>query len=230
MKNSKSKFRSKITSAFTLIEILSVVLIIVLLMTIVAGLFKLATSKMKYSEQMSIMKQVETAMEINRTRTGHYVEEELFKSQLIASNPQEKKFYIFHLPAPGVNEKTLVDYFPDYEAFRDKYTIWHDDSYIDSNGDGKPDNIDGENVHIGDGAKYKWSAILLDVWGNKMWYRYPGTHNKTKYDLESAGPDGVFGYSSELKEDYDCSVQANKDHKNPAHPEFAADNINNWTN
>ena len=215
MKNINSKFRGKRISTFTLIEILSVVLIIVLLMTIVAGLFKLATSKMKYSEQMSVMKQVETAMEINKTRTGHYIEEELYKQRENSEIP----FYIFHLPKPGVRTKTLVDYFPDYDGFRDKYSVWHADSYVD-----------GTEEHIGDGGKTKWSAILIDVWGNKMWYRYPGKHNKTKYDLESAGPDGVFGYSSELKEDYDCSVQANKDHKNPAHPEFAADNINNWTN
>ena len=219
MKNINSKIQSRSTSAFTLIEILSVVLIIVLLMTIVAGLFKLATSKMKYAEQMSVMKQVETAMEINKTRTGHYVEEELYDKRENDGCP----FYIFHLPAPGVAEKTLVDYFPAYQTLRDKYTVWHADSYTD------PDNPDCTE-HIGAGAKFKWSAILLDVWGNKIWYRYPGSHNKTKYDLESAGPDGVFGYASDLNKDFDCTVEANKIHKNPAHPEFAADNINNWTN
>ena len=215
MKNIKSKFRSKTTSAFTLIEILSVVLIIVLLMTIVAGLFKLATSKMKYAEQMSLMKQIETTMEINKTRTGHYVEEELYQMRENKGCP----VYIFHLPAPGISEKTLVDYFPDYESFRGKYTVWHGDSYLPNS-----------EIHIGSGAMYKWSAILVDVWGNKMWYRYPGAHNKTKYDLESAGPDGVFGYASDLNKDFDCTVPANTTHKNPAHPEFAADNINNWTN
>ena len=233
MKNINSKCRSNISSAFTLIEILSVVLIIVLLMTIVAGLFKLATSKMKYAEQMSVMKQVETAMEINKTRTGHYVNEELYQSKRSDSGDLHQ-FYIFHLPAPGVAEKTLVDYFPDYEGLRDKYTVWHDDSYVDADNNGTPDlnTTTGGYDHIGDGAKFKWSAILVDVWGNKMWYRYPGSHNKTKYDLESAGPDGVFGYTSDLNDDYDCSlsVQENQTHKNPAHPEFAADNINNWSN
>ena len=34
--------------------------------------------------------------------------------------------------------------------------------------------------------------LLYDSYGNKIKYRCPGTHNKSSYDLWSAGPDGDF--------------------------------------
>lgn len=32
---------------------------------------------------------------------------------------------------------------------------------------------------------------ILDLWGRKMQYRYPGKHNTKSYDIYSLGPDGV---------------------------------------
>ena len=36
-------------------------------------------------------------------------------------------------------------------------------------------------------------GVLRDAWGNPIYYSYPGKINTTKYDIISAGPDGMFG-------------------------------------
>lgn len=47
-------------------------------------------------------------------------------------------------------------------------------------------------------ARGKWkgpyindASDIIDVWGNELKYRFPGTKNPAKYDLYSLGPDGV---------------------------------------
>jgi len=220
---------------FTLIEILSVVLIIVFLMTIVAGLFKLANSKVKYAEQMALSKQIETALEAYKSRLGYYIPESNppyhSKRTVGLKKIQHFPFFIFYLDSPGTRGKqTFADYFPNYENIREKYSIKHDKAFdLTSPPSAGDPQQDGYKL-IGSGAQYKHPGVLLDAWGNLMWYRYPGVHNKTKYDLESAGPDGVFGYIDDLRFDMDCTKKENQQHKNPKHPEFASDNINNWTN
>ena len=37
---------------------------------------------------------------------------------------------------------------------------------------------------------------LVDSWGGKIYYRYPGTVNKTGFDLIAPGPDGKFSKSN----------------------------------
>ena len=58
--------------------------------------------------------------------------------------------------------------------------------------------------------------VLVDPYGTPYWYRCPGTHNRTSFDIESAGPDGEFGYSD-------------KDHHLVIDDaDETADNIKNW--
>ncbi len=50
----------------------------------------------------------------------------------------------------------------------------------------------------------KWSGPYLetlpeDPWGNPYKYRYPGTSNKTTYDLYSAGADGIEETDDDIK-------------------------------
>lgn len=48
-----------------------------------------------------------------------------------------------------------------------------------------------------DGSGNTITHTLIDSWGNKIYYCYPGKVNTTKFDLVSAGVDGVFGDSGE---------------------------------
>ncbi|MCH7592751.1 MAG: type II secretion system protein GspG [Planctomycetes bacterium] len=36
-------------------------------------------------------------------------------------------------------------------------------------------------------------AFLTEIWGNDLIYQSPGEHNEKKFDLSSAGPDGIAG-------------------------------------
>jgi general secretion pathway protein G len=42
------------------------------------------------------------------------------------------------------------------------------------------------------------NAILLDAWGDPLFYRTPGVHNPNTYDLWSAGPDGQSGTGDDI--------------------------------
>ena len=56
---------------------------------------------------------------------------------------------------------------------------------------------------------------LIDAYGKAFWYRCPGYHNRGSFDIESAGPDGKFGYSD-------------NDHNSIDDADETADNIKNW--
>ena len=40
--------------------------------------------------------------------------------------------------------------------------------------------------------------LPVDSWGQKYVYEYPGKHNKSGYDLSSAGPDGKAGTDDDI--------------------------------
>ena len=48
--------------------------------------------------------------------------------------------------------------------------------------------------YVADGTKWP----ILDPWQHPYQYRYPGTHNKTSYDLWSMGPDGTDGTDDDI--------------------------------
>lgn len=61
-----------------------------------------------------------------------------------------------------------------------------------------PTTAQGLNALVtkpGDPAPKRWTQSLksetdlIDVWGSKFLYRYPGTHNPTSFDVYSIGPD-----------------------------------------
>ncbi len=55
--------------------------------------------------------------------------------------------------------------------------------------------LDSLHRRPGDPQPKRWNqaikneADLMDVWGTKFFYRYPGSHNPTGFDVYSAGPD-----------------------------------------
>lgn len=42
------------------------------------------------------------------------------------------------------------------------------------------------------------ATLPLDPWGDAYIYRYPGTHNKTSYDIVSKGPDRTEGTQDDI--------------------------------
>ncbi len=49
----------------------------------------------------------------------------------------------------------------------------------------------GDKAAMWKGPYLEDNKIPLDPWKRPYQYRYPGTHNKTGYDVFSFGPDGV---------------------------------------
>ena len=45
---------------------------------------------------------------------------------------------------------------------------------------------------------YYQPQMLVDQWGHKYIYEYPGKHNTNGYDLFSAGPDGKTGTDDDI--------------------------------
>jgi len=48
--------------------------------------------------------------------------------------------------------------------------------------------------YVADGTKFP----IVDPWGHPYLYRYPGTHNKSSYDLWSVGKDGTDGTEDDI--------------------------------
>lgn len=98
---------------------------------------------------------------------------------------------VFYMDLPVPDKLDFTDFLPDYEAMK-KTSLGMDPT---------------------SGRYY-----LIDPYGNAFWYQSPGRHNRTRFDLESAGPDGHFGYTSN-------SFHATID---SANPDRVKDNIKNW--
>lgn len=47
-------------------------------------------------------------------------------------------------------------------------------------------------------AEVNGAQLPVDPWGEPYQYRYPGTHNKTGYDLYSKGPDKTDGTADDI--------------------------------
>ena len=66
------------------------------------------------------------------------------------------------------------------------------------------------------------NGYLVDSWGGYIRYRYPGSVNKTGFDLLSAGSDGKFG-----KDSKDYPLDDIKEYKDDS-GEWACDDISNF--
>ncbi len=90
------------------------------------------------------------------------------------------------------NELDFTDFLPDYEKMK-KTSLAQDPTSL----------------------RY----YLVDDSG-AFWYQSPGRHNRGKFDLESAGWDGQFGYQTDS---FHMTID-------PASPDQVLDNIKNWGN
>ena len=61
---------------------------------------------------------------------------------------------------------------------------------------------------------------LVDSWGGKIYYKYPGTFNKTGFDLIAPGPDGNFGTTGEISPTPSTTYKESN--------EWACDDISNF--
>ncbi len=113
------------------------------------------------------------------------------------------------------NYKRKTGYYPPSGNFRervrdyDSLVVTRDDNAIDFT-----DFLPGFEKMVSEGVLKEVSSNryqLCDPYGVRVYYQAPGIHNRTSFDLCSAGPDGDIGGDTSSEE-----------------KEAEADNINNW--
>ena len=163
--------------SFTLIEILGVMAIIAILSTLGFAGYSYASTKSKESATQGLITRLNAAFEIAHQKTGFLppansnfsqIEFE-FDSGVVSKLSIGGKEYSL---TPGTGRKARM------EAEFCKQFI-------------QALQMDSMNRYIDDDE-------IVDAWGNKVYYRYPGKLKTGGFDLISAGSDGGFG--TEVKE------------------------------
>ncbi len=175
----------KYCNKFTLVEILAVVALIGILTAIGFGAYTYAMNSAKESSTKALIKRLEAALENHRTKYGYYpASKGDYQAIKVAYN--EKKYKVPNPDDPANPKEIELG-----------YVITFDDT--------KPSTVEATK-QVGDQMKDFWRVIeaeslmksvrdeqLQDGWGGTIYYKYPGTINKTGFDLVSAGADGKFG-------------------------------------
>ena len=158
--------------SFTLIEILGVMAIIAILSTLGFAGYSYASTKSKESATQGLITRLNAAFEIAHQKTGFLppaqnnfseIEFEFDSGAVSKLSIGGTKYNL----TPGTGRKAKM------EAEFCKQFI-------------QALQMDSMNRYIDDGE-------IVDAWGNKIYYRYPGVLKKGGFDLISAGSDGLFG-------------------------------------
>ncbi|WP_294504063.1 type II secretion system protein GspG [uncultured Victivallis sp.] len=161
---------------FTLTEILVVVFLIGVLTAIGFGMYSYAMNSAKESGTRALLTRLEAALETCNTKFGY-----LPPTRSSGSNAAFKEIRI-EIDDDGMvtslcfdeNEEVSDDYLKEFLRT------------VDAENLKKNLQQEGSNDYY----------VLIDGWGNKIYYAYPGKFNKTGYDLYSAGADGRMGSSA----------------------------------
>ena len=110
-------------------------------------------------------------------------------------------------PRPSGAEVDFTDFIP--------YEQWKKDGTL------RPCN-NSKSPHNG-------KDVVYDAFGTALWYRCPGYFNRSSYDLESGGPDGLL-YTTYTNYDQNYTLGSDESPRNHKHYEYGAgeDNIRNW--
>ena len=157
---------------FTLVEVLGVVALIAILGAIGFAGYSYSVSSARESSTKSLIERFSNSLENCRTQNGFIpaARGEFSPINITLTDGDEK----ITIKDSGSNrEYKKGDSNKNNKKFYAVFTRAMDmDSIANSLGD---------------------DGVLLDAWGNPVYYRYPGIINKGNFDIISAGPDGVFG-------------------------------------
>ena len=160
---------------FTLIEILVVCILLAFLMAISFGGFSIAMNNSAKNATVSIIKQMEAALEAYKAKYGYYITTRGGGDLINGENLIVK--YNNKMTGKMTEDTALIKLIPNYNKWL-KNSILHD---IPRSGS--------------DVSRPILERMLCDAYGNPFWFRSPGYHNRNSFDLESAGADGLFGYA-----------------------------------
>ena len=209
------------THTFTLVELLMVCALLLFLMGLMIVGYGFASQKMAEIECRSIMAKISTALEQYKEKTGYYIQSTVVH---MTSNKTSKEnvISVFIVDDPKPDEVDFTDFLPDYEKM--KQTCMKLDPVVHP-----------RRFLVSPYIKTGKDIIAQPQFGTQIpfWYRCPGTHNRTSFDLESAGPDCKFGYYTNKykpKEPDDTHLTIGEKHPtlDVSGAKDVADNIKNW--
>lgn len=168
----------KYCNKFTLVEILAVVALIGILTAIGFGAYTYAMNSAKESSTKALIKRLESGLESCRTKFGYFPAS---KKDNDGSGSGSESAYIY-LPIEITidNDNTVTEIKIGSQIFDPRIKGEYGETFLKI--------IDAESF-----KKYVKNKELQDGWGGTIYYKYPGTINKTGFDLVSAGADGKFG-------------------------------------
>ncbi len=159
---------------FTLTELLVALAAVAVLSAIGIGVYSAAAQSAKNSAAKSLFAQLNLALENGKDRFGYYPK---------GKTPGEFNEIRFHLENGVINEISFQG--------NETGDVPHD--FIKD----FMKNTDGENWKKLSGADDDGWYILSDPWGNPVYYACPGKFNSSKFDLYSAGADGMIGQADQ---------------------------------
>ena len=174
---------------FTLIELLAVVALIAILSAIGFGAYSYAKGKAKESATEALLKQIEAGLESFNTRNGYYPRSGGNFSTISFTFAADGT--VSTIDFGDANTKLSV---PTGTMTKEKrmqkesmeaFTKTVDMQILKNNLGSTTSHSDGSIS----------SGVLVDAWGNPIYYRSPGSFKTGSFDLVSAGADGVFSSS-----------------------------------
>ena len=159
--------------SFTLIEILGVMAIIAILSTLGFAGYSYASTKSKESATQGLITRLNAAFEIAHQKTGFLppAKDDFSEIEFEFDSGAVSKLSV------GGTKYNLT---PATTGRKAKMEAEFCKQFIQAL------QMDSMNRYIDDGE-------IVDAWGNKIYYRYPGVLKKGGFDLISAGSDGGFG-------------------------------------
>lgn len=199
---------------FTLTEILVVVFLIGVLTAIGFGMYSYAMNSAKESGTRALLTRLEAALETCNTKFGYIP---------VSKESREFNEIRFKIDSDGmiINMTFAKEALPDKTPPSTEEQKKFQKEFLRT--------IDAENLKKNlqkDGSNDYY--VLVDGWGNKIYYAYPGKFNKTSYDLYSFGADGRLGSTAKAPTDSGPGEASITDFKDSSTNEVLCDDIFNF--
>lgn len=199
---------------FTLTEILVVVFLIGVLTAIGFGMYSYAMNSAKESGTRALLTRLEAALETCNTKFGYIP---------VSKESREFNEIRFKIDSDGmiINMTFAKEALPDNTPPSTEEQKKFQKEFLRT--------IDAENLKKNlqkDGSNDYY--VLVDGWGNKIYYAYPGKFNKTSYDLYSFGADGRLGSTAKAPTDSGPGEASITDFKDSSTNEVLCDDIFNF--
>ncbi len=186
--------------SFTLVEILAVTVLVSLLAAIGFAGYGYAMNASRRAATESLIQQISAGLENFKIKNGYYPYSASYKPiQISVSND-----FIESITWGGDDNNN-------------NKVVW-------DKSDSKTKTLLNTFIKVLDQEKLKKNIAnnqLVDSWGGAIYYKYPGTFNKTGFDLIAPGEDGSFG--TNLKGGADLKDATFKEGS-----EWACDDISNF--